>query len=186
MADITVVNGPLTLWWAAVGTSFPTIDGDPAAAGFTKIGSSGDKNYHEDGVVVMVDRTNEMFTPLGSTFPRKVFPTNDELVIAVTMVDLSLAQMRVALNQNTVTTNANDKEISLDRGVTPNTIALLVRGTGKSPEVDGDNVQFELYEVYERGSKEIPFVKGAGAAVLMEFIALENSVNGVGVLRAGT
>lgn len=186
MSDLTLVSGPLELWWAAVGTSFPAISGDPGAGGFTKIGASGAKNYTDDAVSINPGQTVEPFIPYGGTHPRKAFRTEEELIVTVTMADVSLAQVRSALNQNTVTSNAGDDEISLERGLDVSTIALLVRGSGKSPEFDGGNLQFELFEVYEQGSQEITFEKGAPAGVLLEFRAIDESSNGIGVIRAAT
>lgn len=182
--DISILNGPLELWFAPTGTAFPGVDDDPSLS-FTLIGSSGDKSYTEDGVVVSIDSTTEEFTPLGGVFPRRAFITNRSLAVTVTLADLSLDQVRLAFNQNVVTTNVNDREISLDGGVELNCFALLIRGTGKSPEVEGDNMQFELFQVREAGSQEITFVKGEPAGVALEFLALDDPTNGVGVLRAG-
>ena len=186
MSDLQVINGPLELWWAATGTSMPAVDGDPGSSSFTKIGSSGDDNYTEDGVVIITSQTVEQFTPLGRTAPTKAFRTNEDLTVQVTLADLSLAQVRLALNQNAVTTNADDKEINLNRGPDVNYIALLIRGTSKSPEAAGFNLQFELFKVYEGASQELSFVKGEPAGVLLEFHALDDLTNGVGSLRNET
>ena len=186
MSDITVVNGPLSIYWAAVGTVFPGIAVDPTTAGFTLLGTSGDKNYTDDGVSINPGQTIEDWIPLGGTFPRKSFRTEEELLVTVKMADLSLAQVRASLNQNTITANASDSEINLDRGLSVSTIALLVRGTGKSAEVAAGNLQFELFEVREGNSQELSFVKGEPAGVELEFRALDNSTNGVGVLRSET
>lgn len=186
MSDLQVVNGPLELWWAATGTAMPAVGADPAAGGFTKIGSSGKDNYTEDGVSISTSQTVEQFTPLGRTAPTKAFRTNEDLTVQVTLADISLAQVRLALNQNAITTNAGNKQISLNRGVDVTFIALLVRGTGKSAEVATFNLQFELFKVYEGASQELSFVKGEPAGVLLEFHALDDLTNGVGILRGQT
>ena len=186
MSDLTVVNGPLELYWAPVGTAMPAIGTDPTSASFQLIGSSGDDNYTEDGVSISTNQTVESFTPLGKTAPTKAFRTNEDLVVSVTMADLSLSQVRLALNQNTVNSGTGEDDISLNRGIDVSTVALLVRGVGKSPEFDGGDLQFELFEVYENGSQELSFVKGEPAGVLLEFHALDDGTNGVGTLRAAT
>lgn len=184
MSDITVVNGPLEVYWAAAGTSMPTLSADPTGSGFTKLGTNGENNYTEEGVIVRMNQTVEAWRALGSTFPRKAFRTSEELVIQVTLADLSLAQLRSALNQNTVTSGASDDEISLERGLDVNTVALLVRGTGKSPEFDGGNLQFEIDECYEFGSPEQVFVKGEPAATMLQFAVIDSGT--APVLRAAT
>ena len=46
-----VVAQPFTLWVAPVGTAFPDVDTAPDGS-WTKVGTSGDLNYTEDGVTV--------------------------------------------------------------------------------------------------------------------------------------
>lgn len=184
MTALVVINGPVELWWAPVATAFPVVSAAPAAE-WNLIGTSGDSNYTDDGVTINTSQTVEDFIPLGETFPIKSFRTEEEVTISVRIADLSLAQFRVALNLNTVTTNAGiDDEVSLERGVDVSTMALLCRGTGKSPEFAGGNLQFELYMVRESGSQELGFVKGEPVGVQLEFRALKDLTNGVGTLRA--
>ena len=191
MSDLNIINGPLALYWAAVATAFPDIDDDPPT-GFTLIGTSGAKNYTEDGVSVSANQSIEAFRGLGSTSPLKAFRTEEDVVVTVQIADLTLIEVRHALNQNAVNVTAASSgvagvdDISLDRGAVVNTIALLVRGIGKSPQFDGGNLQFELDKVYEGGSQELVFVKGEPAGVLLEFHALEDDSGNVGRLLAQT
>ncbi len=185
MSDLNIVNGPLSLYFAAVGTAFPLIDDDPPT-GFTLIGTSGAKNYMEDGVAIAMNQSIETFRGLASTTALKAFRTEEDVVITVTMADLTLAEVRRALNENAVTNTAaasgipGTDEIRLDRGVDVNTIALLIRGIGKSAQFDTGNLQFEFDKVYEGGSQELTFVKGEPAGVLLEFHALEDDNGDVG------
>ena len=185
MSDLNIVNGPLSLYFASVGTTFPLVDDDPPT-GFTLIGTSGAKNYMEDGVAVAMNQSIEMFRGLGSTTALKAFRTEEDLVITVQMADLTLSEVRRALNENAVTNTPaasgipGTDEIKLDRGVDVNTIALLVRGIGKSAQFEGGNLQFEFDKVYESGSQELTFVKGEPAGVLLEFHALEDDSGNVG------
>lgn len=191
MSDLNIINGPLSLYFASVGTAFPLVDDDPPT-GFTLVGTSGAKNYMEDGVAVAMSQSIEAFRGLGSTTALKAFRTEEDVVITVTMADLTLAEVRRALNENAVVNTAaasgipGKDEIKLDRGVDVNTIALLVRGIGKSPQFDTGNLQFELDKVYEGGSQELTFVKGEPAGVLLEFHALEDDAGNVGRLLAQT
>jgi hypothetical protein len=124
------------------------------------IGTSGAHNYHEDGVSVLSEKNVEYFRALASGYPRKAFITEADLMVSVTLVDLSLAHLRLALNQNTVTTASPIEHTQLDVGLDVNEIALLVRGTGKSPQFVGGNLQYELPRVVEDGSRDWSFVKG--------------------------
>lgn len=188
MSDLTILNGPITLWWAPVGTSFPAIDTDPGVE-WTKIGTSGAENYSDDGVAVSLNQTVEMWRGLGSTVAKKAFRTEEDPVISVTMVDLTLDMVRLALNQNQVTDEAastgtaGHRELNLERGLDVSTVALLARGVGKSPELAGANLQFEMPEVFEMASQELSWVKGDGVGVLLEFHALKDSNGDVGFLR---
>ncbi len=191
MSDLNIVNGPLSLYFAAVGTAFPLVDDDPPT-GFTLIGTSGAKNYMEDGVSVAMNQSIEAFRGLGSTIPLKAFRTEEDLVVTVQMADLTLAEVRRALNENAVTNTSASSgipgkdEINLNRNVDVNTIALLVRGLGKSPQFATGNLQFELDKAYEGGSQEMTFVKGEPAGVLLEFHALEDDAGNVGRLLVQT
>ena len=185
MSDRNIINGPLSLYFAAVGTAFPLVDDDPPT-GFTLIGTSGAKNYMEDGVSLAFNQTVEAFRGLGSTTALKAFRTEEDLMISVQMADLTLAEVRRALNENAVTNTPaasgvpGTDEINLNRGVDVNTIALLVRGIGKSAQFEAGNVQYEFDKVYEAASPELIFVKGEPVGVSLEFHALENDAGNVG------
>ena len=185
MSDLNIINGPLSLHFAATGTAFPLVDDDPPT-GFTLIGTSGAKNYMEDGVSVAMNQSIEAFRGLGSPTALKAFRTEEDLVITVQMADLTLAEVRRALNENAVTNTAaasgipGKDQINLNRGVDVNTIALLVRGINKSAQFDGGNMQYEFDKVYEGASQEMIFVKGEPAGVSLEFHALEDDSGNIG------
>lgn len=188
--DITLVEGPLEVWWAPIGETFPTID-QPPVGNWLLIGSSGKKNYTEDGVTVSTNQTIEQWRG-SNTVARKAFRTEEDIIVTVTIADLSIDQVRRALNENQITSTppgagvAGHDEINLNRGPKVNTISLLVRGNGVSPDFDGGNVQFELDEVYEAGSQEMQFTKSGPAGVLLEFHAVEIANGNVGRLRTQT
>lgn len=183
MGPIEIIAGPLELYWAPVGTAMPAIGVAPETP-WTLIGKSGSSNYTDDGVAVTFDETLEDFVPLGQTLPIKSFRTAEGLLVSVTVADLSLDTVRLALNQNAVTTGTGDKSVSLYRGVNVAEMALLARGVGKSPELEGGNLQFEIFRARVAGTHELSFVKGAPAGVLLEFSAMfDTDKNDVGVLR---
>lgn len=174
-----IVAQPFTLWTAPVGTAFPTLDEEPGG-GWTKIGTSGDLNYTEDGVKISHSQKVEIFRALGSTGPRKAFRTEEEQMISLTLADVSLEQYRLALNGNTVTTVAADtglsgyKKIALSRGVNVTQYALLVRGVYASPYMDEGVAQYEIPRVSVVSEPEVVYVKGTPAGLLLEFQALED------------
>lgn len=174
-----IVAQPFTLWVAAVGSTFPTIDEDPGVS-WTKIGTSGDLNYTEDGVKVSHKQKVETFRALGSTGPRKAFRTEEEQMIALTVADLTLEQYAQALNNNAVSTvpagvgTAGYKKIGMTRGLDVAQRALLIRGAKASAYMENGVAQYEVPIAVQVGEPEVVFVKGAPAGLSLEFQALED------------
>ncbi len=168
-APFEIIAFPFTVYFAPTGTTFPVID-DAAVTGFTKIGTSGDRNYSEDGVTVAHEQTIEQFRALGGTGPRKVSRTEENLIVRFTLWDLLLEQYKLALNSNTVTTTAaasgvaGFRELDTYRNIDVALMALLVRGD-VSPEGAGWNTQYEVPQCYQSASPETVFVKGAPAGL---------------------
>lgn len=158
MPELEIINGPLEVWWGPVGEPF-TVIGSPPAGNWMLLGTSGDKNYAEDGVIVSFNKSLEFWRSLGSPFPRKGFITEADIIITVTMADMTLAMMRLAFNQNAVTTSSPTDSIELDIGLDPSEIALQIRGEGKSPQLIGGALQYELNRVVEEGSHDLAHVK---------------------------
>lgn len=168
MAELEIVNGPLSLYWAPVGEAYPAVSAAPAG-NWTLIGTSGAHNYSEDGVTISMEKTTDFFRALASGFPRKAFISEADIMVNVQMADLTLQQIRLALNQNTVTVGAGVDEIQLDVGLDPQEIAVLVRGVGKSPQFAGGNLQWEIPRSVEAGTRELSHVKGEPALVELTF-----------------
>lgn len=174
-----IIAAPYTLWIAPVGTAFPAIDATPAGA-WTKVGTSGDLNYTEDGVTVQHSQSVELWRSLGSPGPRKAFRTEEELRISLTLADVSLEQYALALNHNTVTTVApgsgvaGKKTIGLSRGLDVPQRALLVRGNAASPYGETWNAQYEVPIAVQAAEPEVVFTKGEPASLALEWVALED------------
>ncbi len=174
-----LIAQPFTLWIAPVGTSFPAIDAAPPGP-WTKVGTSGDLNYTEDGVTVQHSQSVELWRSLGSPGPRKAFRTEEELRISFTLADLTLEQYALALNYNAVTTSApgsgvaGKKTIGLSRGLDVPQRALLLRGTGASPYSDAWNAQYEVPVAVQVSEPEVVFQKGEPAGLMLEWVALED------------
>lgn len=172
-----VIAAPFTAYLAPVGTAFPAIDAAPGVS-WTKVGTSGDLNYLEDGVTVSHEQTVEYFRSLGSTGPRKAFRTAEELMIRFVLADLSPAQYALALNHNTVSDEAAGvgtagyKTLGLSRGLTIVQRALLVRGPSQAMAVG--NAQYEVPIAIQEGKPEVVFRKNAPAALALVWRALED------------
>ncbi|MCP4871585.1 MAG: hypothetical protein GY898_22990 [Proteobacteria bacterium] len=187
MPELEIVNGPLSLYWAPVGEAFPTISAAPVG-NWLLIGTSGPHNYTEDGVSVSLEKSVEFFRALASGYPRKSFISEADVIVTVQVADLSLSQIRLSLNNNTVTVGAGVDEIELDVGLDPTEMALLVRGVGKSPQFAGGNLQWEIPRCVEAASPELSHVKGepAVAELTFQLIFNEGEANPAGRLLVQT
>lgn len=186
MPELEIITGPVSLYWGPVGEAFPAVSAAPVG-NWLLVGTSGAHNYHEDGVTITSEKSVEYFRALASGYPRKAFITEADLIVGVTLVDQTLANSRLALNQNTVTIASPISHIQLDVGLDVSEIALLVRGTGKSPQFSGGNLQYELPRVVEDGSREWGYVKGepVGSELAFRLIYDEGNSNPGGRLVIG-
>lgn len=177
MEPYEILAGPLTLYLAPVGTAFPAVDAEPAAA-WTLVGTSGDENYADDGVTVTHNQTIEQARHAGTTGPVKAWRTEESLLIALVLWDMTLEQYAATLNGNAITTTAagsgtaGTKKIGLSRSHEVTSYALLARG--QSPYGDGYVAQYEVPRCYDAGNAAPVFRKGTPAALAIEFAALED------------
>jgi len=177
MQPYEIIGAPLTLWLAPEGTAFPLIDADPAVD-WVKIGTNGTRNYSDEGVTVVHNQSIEQARPVGSTGPVKAWRTEEDLMIRVTLWDLTLEQYAASLNDLAIATTAAGagtagfKEIGLTQGQEVVTYALLARGV--SAYGDGFNAQYEVIRCYQSGNPEVVYVKGVPAGLELEFTALED------------
>jgi len=174
-----IIATPIEVYTAPIGEAFPSIDTEPPGGNWTLLGTNGSRNYDEEGVVVEHTESVEDFRMLGSTGILKSVRTEEGLTIRLTLRDLTLEQLKFALNANTVTTTAagagqpGERDIDLYKGRTISEFALLVRGDF-SAYADGFNTQFEVPRVRLGGEPEVTYEKGTPAGVEIEFVALED------------
>lgn len=177
MTPFEIMAGPLTLWVAPPATAFPVIGVAPAV-GWTKIGTNGDRNYSEDGIVVQHNQTFGEARPAGALGPVKVWRMTEDQVVTVTLWDMTLEQYAYALNGVAPTTTAGGagtpgyKKTGLSRGKDVATFAMLARGP--SPYGDAFMSQFEVPVCYQSGNPQPAFRKGVPAGLAMQFSALEH------------
>lgn len=170
-----ILGAPFEVWAAPVATAFPLVDAAPAVA-WVKVGSSGDLNYTQDGVTVEQSQNINMFRAAGDTGSRKVFRTQEDFKIRLTLADMTLEQYKHALNSNSITTVAaaagvpGTKSIGLSRGLSVATMALLVRGP--SPYMADGVAQFEVPIAAQTGNPQPVFKNGEAAGLALEWTAL--------------
>lgn len=177
MEPFEIIGAPFTLFIAPIGTAFPLVDAAPAAA-WKLIGSNGASNYSDAGVTVAHSQKLEQARPVGSTGPVKAWRTEEDLMISLTLWDMTLEQYLYALNDATIATTAAGagtagfKKIGLSQGGEVTAYAALLRGL--SPYGDVFAAQYEVPRCYQSGNPKPVFTKGKPAALELEFTALED------------
>jgi hypothetical protein len=196
VAPFPVITGPLELWIGEARAARPATDEEPDAEDWQRIGTSGTRSYTEDGVKVSKTQEINYFRGLGSNFPIKATRAAEDVIIDVTVADLSLEQLRIALNHNAIDTTAAGagvagvKKIALSAGPTVATFALLARGP--SPYGPTGYGQFYIPVAVAAGDTELPFTKsGDPAAWHGEFHAMadldaEDETEQAGIFEAMT
>ena len=178
MTPYEIIAGPLELWAAPIGTAFPIVGAAPAVA-WSKIGTSGNKNYADDGISVAHSQKVETARPAGAMGPVKAWRTEEDMMLTVTLWDMSLEQYTRALSGSAVSTTAaavgtaGYKKLGLSRGSDVATFALMARGA--SAYGDTYAAQYEVPRVFQSGNPKILYKKGVPAGLELEFTALEDA-----------
>lgn len=181
-----VLAGPLTVWVAPTGTTFPVTSSAPSGSWF-KLGTSGTKNYDEKGVTVTPSQTIAEWYAAGGTGARKAFRTQESLMVEFDLVDMTPEQYAMVMNNASVSTQTGPpatKTISLQQGLTVSLFALLARGL--SPVNDSLPAQYQVPLVYQSSSPALVYAKGTPVAITCQFKALEDPSTGFGTLVTQT
>lgn len=169
---------PLQVYTAIVGTTFPAIDASPAVA-WSLLGTEGNNNYDDTGVVVSHSETAFDFTPAGSTMPTKRFRTAESLLTKLNLVDLGPAGYAMAMNNAAVTTVAagvgvaGEKSFDLFRGDSVAEFAVLMRCPSSA-----DNtltMQYEIPKAFISVNGDVTFNKGVVASLPIEIQMIRHS-----------
>ena len=169
---LEIIAGPVELYIAPVGETMPDVTDEPPTGNWVLVGTSGADNTTEDGVTVQLTETLELFRGLGGTDVRKAFRTQEDMLVSLTLADMTLEEWARVLNFNTVSVDSNDNTIPLYKGGVVNCKALVVRGNDQSPNLSGGNIQWELPRVIPSGVPEVVFVKGVPAGLALEFMVV--------------
>lgn len=177
-APFEIIVGPMTIWTGPVGESFTDVDTTPAG-NWNKLGTSGDRNYNEDGVSINNPQTVELIRMLGGTGPIKASRSEEDLMVTITLHDITLEEWSVAMNGNTVvdTPAASGtpgiRTLDIYKGVEVTQYALLVRGKSPYDDVNWD-MQLQIPVVVVTSSPNPIFKKGEPAGLEVEFTAIED------------
>jgi hypothetical protein len=164
-----IIGAPFEVYVAPIGTAKPALSATPASP-WALLGTSGADNYTSDGITVTPSQTTTIFRALKSLGPRKVFRTEEDLKFGLTLADMSLEQLAIAFNNNTVATVAGVKTLGMARGSSIATMSLLVRGP--SPYEEDGVMQWYVPICMQTGSGSVALKNGEAAGVALEFQAL--------------
>lgn len=190
MRPYEIITAPFTVYVAPSGTAFPDLDDAEPLAPWELLGLNGTRSQDEDGVTITHEQTVNEIRAGGSTGPLKAARTEEGLVVAFNLMDLTLEAYAYVLNAATVTETAagagavGTARIGLSRGFNVAELAMLVRGP--SPYDEDLLMQYELPRVYESASAAPQFTKGAAAILACEFRALEDLDAATEAARFGT
>lgn len=172
-----IIVAPYEVYLAPVGEAFPDIN-DAPSGNWSLLGTSGNRDYGEEGVTVTHEQTLAYHRFLGSTGPRKASRTEEGLRIGLVLHDCTLEALESIFNGNSITTTAagggepGDKAVGMYQGLSVAQYALLVRGPG--PYGASFNQQYEVPVVVRDGSPAPVYSKGEPAGYALEFVALED------------
>jgi len=177
MEPYEIIIGPYEVYLAPVGESWPDVDETPGG-NWVLLGTNGKHNIADGGVTVTHSQTLEKKRNVGSTGPKKVVRTEEDLTISLLLEDLSLEQYSKALNDVPVVETAaasgtpGHRDITLRQGPDVSTFALLCKG--RSPYGDNFSAQYQVPVAYQEDSPAPVFNKRDTAALQLTFTALED------------
>ena len=178
MTPYEIIGAPLSVYLAPIGTEFPEVGAAPAAP-WTLLGTNGDRNYENGGVTVTHAKTYSKVRTAGATGPVKAFLEEEDLMFALTLLDVSLEQYAKALNDNTVSTVApgagqpGTKRIGLSESV-GRTVEFALIARGLSPYDEGLAMQYCVPRCFQSGAPAPVFRKGEPAGLALQFEVLED------------
>ena len=184
-----IIAAPFDIYVAPVGTTFTDVSQTPSASWFL-LGTSGSKNYDEEGVKIKHEQKIEEFRFLGLTAPRKASRTEESLTIGFKVADVSAAQYAKILNNVALTNTAaavlqgGNLNFPLLLGLGSPALYALIARCNESAGGVNFNTQYEVPIVYQGSSPEVLYMKGNPAQLECEFHALWDSALGFGRLRS--
>lgn len=169
-----VMGAPHSLYIAEFGTARPalTVDLADTPGDWVLVGAKGNRSYAEEGVRVNSPAAYNYFRGLGSAAPLKAFRSEEDVMIAVTLADMTLESMATAFNKLAADIEevGITRTLGLSRGLGVSTFALLVRGP--SPYIADGFAQFWIPVAANVTSIDLNLRRDNATTYPLEFRAL--------------
>lgn len=183
---------PYSVWLAPQGTIFPKVGESeaeiltkkqknllPATSGseyiWTRLGTSGTKDYSEAGVTVTHSQTIASFQGAGSTWVRKAWRSDEGMTVAFDLADISPSQYALVMDEIGVFTTTGSEQhqgIILNRGLQVKGYSMFMRGISSLTE--GKVSQYEIPYCYQGGNPAPKYaIKGGPALLSCQFVVME-------------
>lgn len=167
-----VMGAPHSVYIAAVGTARPALTVPTPLSPWVVVGLRGNHSYAEEGVRVNSPAAYNYFRGYASAAPRKAFRSEEDVMIGVTLADMTLESLALAFNQLAadVEETGITRTLDLSRGLGVQTFALLVRGP--SPYMDDGIAQFWIPAVMNDSSIELGLRRDNATTYPLSFRAI--------------
>ena len=184
-APYQLMNGPFEVYVATPVVLAPDIAIPSASidAAWSLLGVDGDKDITEDGVKVLIEQDVSKFRGLGSVSARKLFRNSQDVTIQFVLADASIENYARALNDADINLDSHRRLINLLMTSDVAQFSLLIRGDDRSP-YGAFNTQWWIPRASHDANLETVYVKGEPVGLAYSFVALDDSVNGLGTLES--
>ena len=167
-----VISSPFKVYITTGADAFTGILSTPSG-GWTKLGTNGTRNQAVGGVTIQHSQTFNKIRTEGHTGPVKAVRTEEELMIRLTLLDLSKEVYSAVINGDTpAAQGTTGHDVSLSHGESTRELKLMVRGA--SPAANNRVAQFEVPRAYISSSPSVQFSKSVPAGIEFEFTALDD------------
>ena len=182
-APFEMISGPITMYSAPEGTTAAEISATPGSP-WSLLGTNGARSYSDNGLTVTIEESIESQRSLGSTGVVKLFRTEEDVMLTLSLLDVSVETFAIAMSGLSVTTipagsgTGGYRHVPLLRGFNVQNLAFLAKGF--SPYGDGMSAQFWVPKAYASFSGELQYVKGEAVVLELEIMAIEDLTHGYG------
>jgi hypothetical protein len=173
-----IIMYPFDVWSAIVGTAEPSIDLASVPGPWSLLSTSGKADQSDEGVKVNHPQKFEQVRGQRTAI-RKVSRTEEDFIVEMEVMDVSMKVYAMALNSNTTTNTsaasgvAGKKRLSVYRGPNVNYIALLMRGfSPSSPDGNGYR-QIWIPKCYQSAEPEVKYSKTGASMIKLTYTAVE-------------